>query len=527
MRNAISAIIALGLPWLGGSAAIAGPLAASMAASPAPTATYPCDMYAAAGTPCIAAHSMIRRMSASYTGNLFELSRRSDSATMNVGSLPNGMVNTAGIDQFCANTVCQIAELYDQIGTPSVGNNLPQATQLNMPTLLWMTTPYGRLPYIGAFGHEYLRNRTSTVNVPTGSTTPTTEYMVVDLTNIGSACCGTYGNAEVTVADTGNGHMFSVGYTTGAEGTSGTGNGPWAGVDWENGAYLYGAQPPSYFSTILAKYTPTGPAWELAYGGMNTPYLLQLHNGALPGGYTAHFEGGLSLGEGGDGSPAPVNFVEGAILATYSADGVDTRIQSGIQALLRGALPQPSNPANCSATAQAANILPNPFTLSGWTTGNGAAVTTAQADPNGGSNAALITGTTGNNAGGVSTSVTATSGAIYTFTAAVKATTTATNFPTFYAGCCSSAKLTGAAVNANIGQSVALVANISPILWSSSHYSNGWWYVKYVFVATPNGTALALGLTPPVSNSVGQLINVSAGLTATYYCPILQPGWVQ
>ncbi len=39
----------------------------------APTPTGPCDIYGAAGTPCVAAHSVIRALYGAYTGPLYQV----------------------------------------------------------------------------------------------------------------------------------------------------------------------------------------------------------------------------------------------------------------------------------------------------------------------------------------------------------------------------------------------------------------------------------------------------------------------
>jgi len=41
----------------------------------------PCDIYAAANTPCVAAHSTVRALFSAYSGNLYQVKRWSDSAT--------------------------------------------------------------------------------------------------------------------------------------------------------------------------------------------------------------------------------------------------------------------------------------------------------------------------------------------------------------------------------------------------------------------------------------------------------------
>src|SRR5471030_2502582 len=79
-----------------------------------------CDIYAAGGSPCVAAHSTTRALYASYNGPLYQVMRQSDGKTLNIGVVsnagrdPGGYANAAAQDAFCANTYCWITTLYDQ-----------------------------------------------------------------------------------------------------------------------------------------------------------------------------------------------------------------------------------------------------------------------------------------------------------------------------------------------------------------------------------------------------------------------------
>ena len=80
----------------------------------------PCDIYAAGGAPCVAAHSSTRALYASYNGPLYQVMRQSDGKTLDIGvvqpsgSDPGGYADAAAQDAFCANTVCWITQIYDQ-----------------------------------------------------------------------------------------------------------------------------------------------------------------------------------------------------------------------------------------------------------------------------------------------------------------------------------------------------------------------------------------------------------------------------
>ena len=45
----------------------------------------PCDIYAAAGNPCVAAHSSTRALYASYNGPLYQVMRQSDGKKLDIG----------------------------------------------------------------------------------------------------------------------------------------------------------------------------------------------------------------------------------------------------------------------------------------------------------------------------------------------------------------------------------------------------------------------------------------------------------
>ena len=57
--------------------------------------TAPCDILAAAGTPCVAAHSLTRALYGNYSGPLYAVKRASDGAVRNISVLPAGNVADA------------------------------------------------------------------------------------------------------------------------------------------------------------------------------------------------------------------------------------------------------------------------------------------------------------------------------------------------------------------------------------------------------------------------------------------------
>ena len=87
---------------------------AALAALDAVAASRPCDIYGRAGTPCVAAHSTVRALYASYRGPLYEL-MRADGATANVSVTAAGYADAAAQDAFCAGArTCVVRRIYDQ-----------------------------------------------------------------------------------------------------------------------------------------------------------------------------------------------------------------------------------------------------------------------------------------------------------------------------------------------------------------------------------------------------------------------------
>jgi non-reducing end alpha-L-arabinofuranosidase len=204
--------------------------------------SLPCDIYAAAGTPCVAAHSTTRALFASYDGPLYQVRRASDNTTANISPLTaGGVANAAAQDSFCAGTTCVITVIYDQSGR---GNNLTQApgggaargpdnlaNATAAPVTLNGHKAYG---VFVAPGTGYRDDATS--GIATGDN-PEGEYAIFDGTHFNGGCCFDYGNAETNNNDDGNGTMEAIYFGTIKVWGFGTGNGPWIMADLENGLY--------------------------------------------------------------------------------------------------------------------------------------------------------------------------------------------------------------------------------------------------------------------------------------------------
>lgn len=75
----------------------------------------PCDIYAKANTPCVAAHSVSRALYDDFAGALYQIERKSDKKRTDVGLIKvGGIVNATIVDAFCPNKDCVINQIYDQ-----------------------------------------------------------------------------------------------------------------------------------------------------------------------------------------------------------------------------------------------------------------------------------------------------------------------------------------------------------------------------------------------------------------------------
>ena len=115
-------MLVLALTLVGATLMMATQARKGAAAAP-PRPQGPCDIYAAAGAPCAAAHSTTRALYASYNGPLYQVLRQSDGKTLDIGvvqpvaspvSDAGGYANAAAHDAFCAHTYCWITTIYDQ-----------------------------------------------------------------------------------------------------------------------------------------------------------------------------------------------------------------------------------------------------------------------------------------------------------------------------------------------------------------------------------------------------------------------------
>ncbi|WSL80491.1 RICIN domain-containing protein [Kitasatospora sp. NBC_01266] len=321
---------------------------AGTTAGPAQAATQgPCDIYAAGGTPCVAAHSTTRALYGSYDGPLYQVRRASDGATSDIGPLSTGgYADAAAQDAFCAGTNCVITVIYDQSGRhnnltqgPGGGaapttDNLADATAA--PITLGGHQAYG--VYI-APGTGYRDDNTD--GIATGDQAEGM-YAVLDGTHYNGGCCFDYGNAETSNHDDGNGTMEAVYFGDIKVWGYGSGSGPWVMADQENGLFSgvnagYNANDPSVndrFLTAMVKGEPD--KWAIRSGNAQSGGLATGYSGARPdvSGYNPmHKEGAIILGIGGDNSNgADGTFYEGVMTSGYPSDATENAVQANITA---------------------------------------------------------------------------------------------------------------------------------------------------------------------------------------------------
>jgi non-reducing end alpha-L-arabinofuranosidase len=324
---------------------IAGVLVTAPGVSQAAT-SGPCDIYGAAGTPCVAAHSTVRALYANYNGPLYQVTRQSDGATHDIGLLSaGGYANAGDQDAFCNGSTCTVTKIYDQTGR---GNHLTPGPSGTAGMGADRGADAGEIA-VSAGGHKVYGIWISPgvgyryTGVASGVATngqPEGAYMVASGTHVGSSCCFDYGNAERTPSDTGNGHMDAVSIATTCYFAPCTGSGPWVEADMENGMF----QGANGSNTANLGNSSTYVTAMLKNNGQNT-YSIKGGNaqsgnlstwwaGAEPnrGGYAPmQQEGGIILGTGGDNSNWNMGtFFEGVMTAGYPTDAADNAVQANI-----------------------------------------------------------------------------------------------------------------------------------------------------------------------------------------------------
>ena len=355
-------MFALAVTAMGALLAIVEPVRAASSAAPA-RPQGPCDIYAAAGDPCAAAHSTTRALFAGYNGPLYQVLRQSDGKTLNIGVVqpsaspvadPGGYADAEAQDKFCANTYCWITTIYDQ--SPK-HNDLTQAPRggFNGPALGGFNNlPVADMAPITIMGHKVygvfivpgMGLRQNDVKGTAVDDQAEGQYWVVNGHHFNSGCCFDYGNAEIDSRDDDNGTMETAYFGNATPWFSGSGHGPWIMTDQENN--LVGCvntdgtkgcpNLPSIdwrFVTAIAKGEPHH--WTSMGGNAQKGELDVMFDGPRVNATydPMRKQGAILLGNGGDNSNSSQGtFYEGAVTAanTFPKDATDQMVQANIVA---------------------------------------------------------------------------------------------------------------------------------------------------------------------------------------------------
>ena len=314
----------------GGGQATGGTSGTGGAGTPGPQG--PCDIYKAAGTPCVAAHSVTRSLYSNYNGPIYQVRKNSSlqnhgtgGTTMDIMLLsPGGIADSSSQDTFCAGTVCTISKIYDQSEQhndlivapisaflPATSGSPPPTSQLGRPgggyeadATKGQTTLHGKkvygvyvvaLPnYIAVRGPNVAYRVLKTTGVAQG-TEPEAMYMVFDGKRFSGACCFDYGNAETVPTAGANMTMEAIYWGTDTFwGGPGDGKGgPWIAADFENGMFKGSSKATiasatsikglAFVAAMLKGYTEN--RFVLKYGDAQQANLKVTWDGPRPAGY--------------------------------------------------------------------------------------------------------------------------------------------------------------------------------------------------------------------------------------------------
>jgi hypothetical protein len=353
----------------GGTTATGGTTSSGGATAPS---TGPCDIYSSAATPCVAAYSMVRVLSKSYVGPLFQVRAGSSSTnnTMSGGTTqdimpsPDGYVDSATVDAACGGTYCTVSVMYDHSGNgnhlmrapkgntaggstaaqddyESIATNNPVKAGGHTVYSLYMNKYEGYRTQAGVLGN----------NMPLG-TAPQGTYELADGTRKGTACCWDFGNvtprpaSEWAFADT-----ICLGHTW--WGNSGDTRWYGFGIDFEGGVWAGGAVEgdPGYgsFNSVgpvntnnpsmdnvkfaLGMIRVKSDAYAIRVADVSTATdLTDAWDGGIP--VTVGHKGGIVLGVGTDNSNNSFGtFYEGAIVAGFPTNETELAVMKNIQSV--------------------------------------------------------------------------------------------------------------------------------------------------------------------------------------------------
>jgi hypothetical protein len=312
--------------------------------------TGPCDIYAAASNPCVAAHSVVRALYGAYNGKLYQVKRSSDNTTKDIVTFEaGGIADTAPEDTFCAGSTCSLTAIYDQSGK---GNDLWYQGSEQVPASPQSSAPKATADSVNVAGHKiysaYIRpgncfwHDGSKTGMATGSQ-PEGMYMVTSARNTNAGCCFDYGNSETTRSADVGGAMDSINISSITAWGTGAGKGPWIMADLEWGVFCQGdnknnpncpTQTAPFVTAVIKNNGTT--EYAIRGGDATAGALTTYYKGRIP--YNPmKKQGAIILGCGGDcckpsgGANASSGiFFEGAIVTGYPTDATEEALQANI-----------------------------------------------------------------------------------------------------------------------------------------------------------------------------------------------------
>jgi non-reducing end alpha-L-arabinofuranosidase len=326
---------------------MAAVLSLTMGSGEGIAAKCPCDIYKDGGTPCVAAHSMVRALYESFDGPLYQLKRASDNQTRDVGvKTRGGYVNTAVVDSFLRGTTGTVSKIYDQSErkndlTKSLYGSAAPNPLKEAPATRLKDTISGNIVYPLATepGEGYRNNSTS--GVATGSQAEGM-YMVCSGTRYNSGCCWDYGNAESDAVAGGKptGAMEALYFGSSCWFSPCQGKGPWFLADLEWGLFQGGPGEKGLSSTnvsLSAEYASGFlkgdlKTYTIRANDATKDVLNVMGSSTRPTGWqTGKLTGAIILGIGGDSSPSGRGvFYEGAMTIGRPQDTTEDAVQKNI-----------------------------------------------------------------------------------------------------------------------------------------------------------------------------------------------------
>lgn len=317
----------------------------------------PCDIYEAAGTPAVAAHSTTRILYSKYHGPLYQVVRASDGKTLDIGTVKGGYADAAAQDAFLEGTIGYITKIYDQSGH---GNDLTQAApgtfagpakgEFNALPIADMAPAVlnGHKVY-GAYFMPGMGLRNNDAKYLAIDDEPEGIYYVIDGTHFDSGCCFDYGNSSTNGTAVGRGTMETTYFGTSTAWGRGNDEGPWIMADMEAGLFSgFNAKqndvPAITDWRFVSVYVNGGGQnkWDLRGGDATLNEVVTYYEGVRPDTgnpdpkenyYPMHKKGGLLLANGGDnGNGSSGTFYEGVMTVGYPSYETVQAVQANIAA---------------------------------------------------------------------------------------------------------------------------------------------------------------------------------------------------